>query len=220
MGRVYKIGVGESKQTKILKNAIFHYKVEHCPKMRRITKLIQSPMVKNCNQVAMCSNSTRHFEEADHSALYAKVRPEPPESLIQSVLKFHDNTGNLNLATDLGCGSGQFTKLLAPHFSKVVASDVSKAMLEEGKKRNLGDHVTWLEGAAEEVVGVAEDEVDFISICQALHWTSPEPLFVQVGRCLRQGIDCIQSSSKVSKIWWESQMLPHLLYRRGSNNQN
>merc|ERR1712223_626922 len=187
MGRVYKIGVGESKQTKILKNAIFLYEVEHCPKMRRFTKLIQSPMAKNCNQVAMCSNSTRHFEEADHSALYAKVRPEPPESLIQSVLKFHHGTGNLNLATDLGCGSGQFTKLLAPHFSKVVASDVSKAMLEEGKKRNLGDHVTWLEGAAEEVVGVAKDEVDFISICQALHWTSPEPLFVQVGRCLRQG---------------------------------
>ena len=136
------------------------------------------------------------------------------------------------------CGSGQFTKLLAPHFSKVVASDLSKAMLEEvtiptnltisnltpspqkqhrhnnslllqGKKRNLGDHVTWIEGAAEEVfdpqpqcpqqhnpqflpspsinttfiihlvtstsyvssivlkvVGVAEDEVDLISICQ------------------------------------------------------
>ena len=62
----------------------------------------------------------------------------------------------------------------------MVASDVSKAMLEEvtiptnltisnltlspqkqhhhnhslllqGKKRNLGDHVTWIEGAAEEV---------------------------------------------------------------------
>merc|ERR1712032_315533 len=70
---------------------------------------------------------------------------------MQSILQFHGNTTTLKLATDLGCGSGQFTRLLAPLCSRVVASDVSKAMLEEGKKRNMGAHVVWLEGPAEEV---------------------------------------------------------------------
>merc|ERR1719500_639589 len=50
---------------------------------------------------------------------------------MQSILKFHGNSTTLKLAADLGCGSGQFTRLLAPHCSRVVASDVSKAMLEE-----------------------------------------------------------------------------------------
>jgi len=144
-------------------------------------------MANRSNHIASCSSSTRHFEESGHSALYAKVRPEPPDSLMQSILNFHGNTHTLKLATDLGCGSGQFTRLLAPHCSRVVASDVSKAMLEEGKKRNMGDHVFWLEGPAEEVVGVNEGEADLVSICQALHWTSPDPLFAQVGRALRPG---------------------------------
>jgi len=157
--------------------------------MRALTKLFQtSKMAKNWNPTgAPCSNSTRHFEAPEHSALYAKVRPEPPESLMQSILKFHGNHVNLKLATDLGCGSGQFTQLLAPHCSRVVASDVSKAMLDQGRKRNLGDHVIWLEGPAEEVVGVNKGEADLISICQALHWTSPNPLFAQVGLALRPG---------------------------------
>jgi len=145
-------------------------------------------MASNCNQVAQCSSSsTRHFEAPEHSALYAKVRPEPPDNLVQSILKFHGKTTGLRLATDLGCGSGQFTRLLAPHCSRVVASDVSKAMLEEGKKRNLGAHVVWLQGPAEEVVGVEEGEADLVSICQALHWTSPEVLFDKVGHVLCPG---------------------------------
>merc|ERR1719500_540704 len=48
---------------------------------------------------------------------------------MQSILKFHGKSTTLKLAADLGCGSGQFTQLLAPHCSTVVASDVSKAML-------------------------------------------------------------------------------------------
>jgi len=155
--------------------------------MRAFTKLIQTPMANKSNPIASCSNSTRHFEASEHSGLYAKVRPEPPESLMQSILKFHGKTTTLKLATDLGCGSGQFTRLLAAHCSRVVASDVSKAMLEEGKKQNMDDHVVWLEGPAEEVVGVNEGEADLVSICQALHWTSPDSLFDQVGRALRPG---------------------------------
>jgi len=155
--------------------------------MRVLAKLLRPSMANMSNPIASCSNSTRHFEASEHSALYAKVRPEPPDSLMQSILHFHGNTTTLKLATDLGCGSGQFTRLLAPLCSRVVASDVSKAMLEEGKKRNMGAHVVWLEGPAEEVVGVNEGEADLVSICQALHWTSPDSLFVQVGRALRPG---------------------------------
>lgn len=34
---------------------------------------------------------------------------------------------------DLGCGTGQNTRLLAPHFQKVVGIDVSECQVEEAR---------------------------------------------------------------------------------------
>lgn len=35
-----------------------------------------------------------------------------------------------DLAVDVGCGSGQGTLLLAPHFTQVIGTDISPAQLE------------------------------------------------------------------------------------------
>ncbi len=43
------------------------------------------------------------------------------------------NSAN-DLAVDVGCGSGQGTLLLAPHFTRVVGIDISPAQLEMGRK--------------------------------------------------------------------------------------
>lgn len=37
------------------------------------------------------------------------------------------------LAVDLGCGTGQITRILAPYFQEVVGIDVSKAQLETAR---------------------------------------------------------------------------------------
>lgn len=37
------------------------------------------------------------------------------------------------LAVDLGCGTGQITRQLAPHFQEVVGFDISEAQLEEAR---------------------------------------------------------------------------------------
>lgn len=34
---------------------------------------------------------------------------------------------------DLGCGTGQITRQLAPHFQEVVGFDISEAQLEEAR---------------------------------------------------------------------------------------
>ena len=41
--------------------------------------------------------------------------------------------GSLSLALDAGCGSGQCTDLLAPHFEKILATDISAAQIEAAK---------------------------------------------------------------------------------------
>ena len=81
--------------------------------------------------IAMDSSSLRHFEKAEHSLLYARVRPQPPDSVMETILKFRGQGQEVELGADLGCGSGQFTSLLAPHCKRLVASDVSQAMLQQ-----------------------------------------------------------------------------------------
>ena len=68
--------------------------------------------------------STRLFEDRGHVDLYAKFRPVPPASLVSAILNYGDDAGRES-AVDLGCGSGQFTRLLAPHYRAVLGTDVS-----------------------------------------------------------------------------------------------
>ena len=57
----------------------------------------------------------RYFEDEEQAKHYAKFRPSPPDALIEYVIS---KTKKNDLALDIGCGSGQMTKLLAPFFKK------------------------------------------------------------------------------------------------------
>lgn len=53
------------------------------------------------------------FEAAVQAASYAKFRPQPPPNIISHVIDFvketlsSERSAGLNLAVDVGCGSGQ-----------------------------------------------------------------------------------------------------------------
>ena len=47
------------------------------------------------------------------------------------------------LAVDVGCGSGQGTKLLAQHFANVVGTDVSPAQLDLALQYALEANITY-----------------------------------------------------------------------------
>ena len=47
------------------------------------------------------------------------------------------------LAVDLGCGTGQNSRLLAPHFQEVVGIDVSKSQLEEARAVSGYPNITY-----------------------------------------------------------------------------
>ena len=57
----------------------------------------------------------RYFEDKEQAKHYEKFRPSPPDALIEYVIS---KTKKNDLALDIGCGSGQMTKLLAPFFKK------------------------------------------------------------------------------------------------------
>ena len=80
------------------------------------------------------SSNTRQFEEVSHSEIYAKYRPVAPESLVEQMISLLGEEGNGRegrMALDVGCGSGQFTRLLPSHFSRVLATDISPAQVDQ-----------------------------------------------------------------------------------------
>lgn len=65
------------------------------------------------------------------------------EAHAHSKLSFLQYKGPLNLAFDVGCGSGQSTHLLAPHFAKVVGTDLSAAQVGQASQQNKSPNVTF-----------------------------------------------------------------------------
>src|ERR1700712_285315 len=60
------------------------------------------------------------------AADYARYRPSYPQELIEYILGF---TTERNLAWDCATGNGQAAILLAPHFEKIIATDISAKQL-------------------------------------------------------------------------------------------
>ena len=57
------------------------------------------------------------------------------------------NQGPLSCALDIGCGTGQSTENLLPHFEKVYGCDPSQAMLDQAKEdyKNHGKYFSRAE---------------------------------------------------------------------------
>ncbi len=127
---------------------------------------------------------------ADHfSALasrYAKYRPSYPRSLFQ----FLANTAcPRTLAWDCACGNGQATNLLARHFEKVLATDVSAAQISRALPRaNIEYRVESAEQSS-----IAAHSVNLITVAQAAHW-------LDIGRFNREVERVLASNGVVA--WW------------------
>lgn len=105
--------------------------------------------------------SDRHFEDGGES--YAKYRPTYPPALAKAIA---DLTDERRLALDVGCGTGQFSVLLADHFDQVHASDVSRTQIENAERKA---NVTYKIGSAE-MIDAHDQSADLIVAAQAAHW--------------------------------------------------
>ncbi|XP_068612586.1 putative methyltransferase DDB_G0268948 [Brachionichthys hirsutus] len=129
----------------------------------------------------------RLFEGRDHAAAYLKYRVAPHEVVDRITTFMHKKTlKRFNLAVDVGCGSGQMTTLLAPHFSQVIGVDVSAAQLEMALSNKKPANVTYRQCPAEELP-FGSGEVDLVTAVAAVHWFDQEKFFQEVDRVLRPG---------------------------------
>ncbi|XP_067892072.1 putative methyltransferase DDB_G0268948 isoform X2 [Heterodontus francisci] len=130
--------------------------------------------------------ATRLFEECDHAALYQKYRLSSPAQIRNLLLNYLQRKKGkpFSLAVDVGCGSGQSSRGLASYFEKVVGIDVSGAQIEEAKKLDGPDNVSYRVGLAEELE-FEDGSVDLVTVGAAAHWFDMEKFMKEVDRILK-----------------------------------
>lgn len=117
-----------------------------------------------------------HF--SGHAGSYAAARPRYPAAL-------HDwlaaQCARRELAWDAGCGNGQATVALAPHFGRVIGTDPSAPQIAQAE---LAPNVEYRVEPAE-APSLEEASADLVTVAQALHWFDLERFFPAVRRVLR-----------------------------------
>ncbi|CAN8006182.1 unnamed protein product, partial [Ixodes hexagonus] len=93
---------------------------------------------------------------------------------------------SLRLAVDVGCGSGQSSRVLSPYFSLVRAYDVSEAQIAEAKASNRVDNVTFSVASAERIPE-ADSSVQLVTASQCLQWFDRDKFYAEVERVLAPG---------------------------------
>ncbi|XP_060063327.1 putative methyltransferase DDB_G0268948 [Ylistrum balloti] len=157
------------------------------------------------------SSEFRLFEGKEHAKLYAKYRPSYPERLYRRIKEYcmESDANTLNLAVDVGCGSGQSTLPLTSICKHVIGVDISKEQITAARK--VSSNVDFREGHAEELGFQGDETVDLVTTATAIHWMDIPTLMKEVSRVLRPGgvlavysfIDDKIHNNEAHQIVWE-----------------
>jgi SAM-dependent methyltransferase len=115
---------------------------------------------------------------SEHSECYQKARPTYSEEIIGQILL---SVPERDMAWDVGAGSGQFTQLLAPYFTHVLATDISENQLQHAPKLA---NVRYSVKKAQQSDLMAH-VVDLVTVAQAVHWFNFESFYKEVRRVLK-----------------------------------
>ena len=117
---------------------------------------------------------------SQQSAGYAQFRPNYPAELVEYIVSFVEEKG---LAWDCGTGNGQSAKLLAHHFKKVFATDISSKQLANA---HAAANIFYAREPAEKT-SLANDSVNLVTVAQAIHWFDFEKFYTEVNRVAKPG---------------------------------
>ena len=107
------------------------------------------------------------FDDASVVAAY-DARPPYPEALASFILEIAGVAAPRLL--DLGCGTGELTRRLAPHAGAIVAVDRSPRMIEAARRAPGGDaaNIAWVLGEAESAA--IDGPFDLAMAAESFHW--------------------------------------------------
>lgn len=124
----------------------------------------------------MTNDPARFKNWFDHGGqAYAAFRPDYPPQLAAYLTSL---TPDARLAVDVGCGTGQLTRLLAPYFDKVIGLDPSTDQIANAAQ---AERVSYRCASAEHLP-LHDKSANLITAAQAAHWFDLPKFFNEVRR--------------------------------------
>lgn len=111
---------------------------------------------------------------------YKAARPSYPPELFDYLQKFAPDAKTV---LDVGCGSGQATKLLAARFNRVVGLDESTKQLAAAAK-SVPENVRLIRALSSDIP-LADKSVDLVTAATALHWFDLPKFYAEATRVLK-----------------------------------
>ena len=106
----------------------------------------------------------RWFESETITDAYIRCRPELPIEIKEKVIQFHQKrSNNFSLMIDMGCGSGQCTKVFASTFDQLIGIDPSNNQIAKAKLNNSAANIKYMVGSDEDLP-VDDDTVDLVFV--------------------------------------------------------
>jgi SAM-dependent methyltransferase len=115
-----------------------------------------------------------------HAQTYAQYRPSYPYELGKQLAALAPAT---ELVWDCATGNGQMATVLADHFKKVVATDLSAAQLDHAIKL----HNIEYRCEPSHTSSLANHSADAVVVAQAVHWFPFDAFYNEVLRVVRPG---------------------------------
>jgi len=118
---------------------------------------------------------------------YSKSRPDHSPDVVNISLEYlrENYKGKLSCAMDIGCGTGQSTEHLLPHFEKVYGCDPSQAMLDQANEifKKHGN-VSFVQANAEDLSQFQENSFQLVIASRCIHYFDSKKFFEEVDRIL------------------------------------
>lgn len=119
-----------------------------------------------------------HFQTG--GAGYASFRPRWPDALARALA---EAAPDRDLAIDVGCGSGQLTARLAPHFTRTLGFDIAAGQIADAE---AGPGISYAVAPSSDLP-VADGSAALITVGQAAHWFDLPAFYAEAQRIARPG---------------------------------
>lgn len=139
-------------------------------------------------------NSTRKADPYLTDRLFYLLRPQ-----------------NDKLYLDIGCGTGNYTCVLADKGLNIIGVEPSVQMLNEAKSRN--QNIKWKNGTAEQIPAGDKTFDGIIATLTIHHWTDIKKAFFELNRVLADNgrIIIFTSTPEQMKAYWLNHYFPKML---------
>ena len=128
------------------------------------------------------------------------LRPPYPPELIDALLDL--DRGARGPVLEVGCGTGELARALAPRVSRIDAVDISAPMLERARGMPGGDapSIRWIESAAESFA--ADGPYSLVVSGDALHWMDWDVVVPAIQQALAPGGRLVLASAGEAPAAW------------------